>query len=68
MIRGRRPLPPPPARAPQTYVDLSDPTIEAEIGRQVALALQRETGEAYVKSPGPEPAKGPRRIMIPDAG
>jgi integrase len=44
-------------RQRQTYVDLTDPTIQAEIARQVALALQREREEQYV--PAAHPAVPP---------
>ena len=49
-------------------VDLMNAVVQAEIQRQVALALQRERGEAYVQSLGPGPAKGPRLIRFPGVG
>jgi integrase len=55
MIRGQRPAPSPPPR--QTYIDLTDPAVQAEIDRRVALALRRECEQS--------PAKGARLITFP---
>ena len=54
------PTPPRAGGKSQPKVDLMDPAIQAEIARQVALAMQRER-EA-------QPAKGPRLLTFPGAG
>jgi integrase len=68
-------LPPPPvfqhpeAQPPQQTVDLMNSAIQAEIARQVDMALQRER-EQYVSALDPvqAPAKGARLIRFPGAG
>jgi integrase len=61
MTQHRRAQPRPPERPPQARVDLMQPAIQAEIARQVALALQREREQH-------QPSKGARLIRFPGAG
>jgi len=69
MTRGRRVTPQPPERPPRASVDLMNPAIQAEIARQVALALQREREQhASAVDPVQAPAKGARLIRFPGAG
>jgi integrase len=53
---------------PQAQVDLMQPTIQAEIARQVALALQRAGVERYAPVDQPQLARGPRLIRFPGGG
>lgn len=65
MTSGRKATPRPPDRPGKTIgVDLMDPAIQAEIARQVALALQREREANPVAS---DQSKG-RVITFPGAG
>jgi hypothetical protein len=71
VTRGRRATPRPPERPSQALpvVNMMDPAIQAEIARQVALALHREhQGERFSSAVEEEPAKGARLIRFPGAG
>jgi hypothetical protein len=70
MTNGRRVTPRPPERPPQPApVNMMDPAIQAEIARQVALALHQEREERYYASAAKEePPKGGRLIRFPGAG
>jgi hypothetical protein len=59
--REATPAPPPAALS----LDLMHPAIQAEIARQVALAMQREREARFVAAT--PPTKG-SRIRFPDAG
>lgn len=59
-VRGPRKPPPP---ASPAAPDIMHPAIQAEIARQVALALQREREETYV--PVAETQSGPRLVVFP---
>jgi integrase len=56
------------APLPQLQVDLMQPAIQAEIARQVLLALRREREQQPASVNQPQPAKGPRLIRFPGAG
>jgi hypothetical protein len=60
MTNGRRVTSRPPERPPQApSINMMDPAIQAEIARQVALALGRERSETS------ERVKGARLITFP---
>jgi integrase len=65
MTHGRRPTPRPPERPPQApAINMMDPAIQAEIARQVALALHQEREERYYA----KEQSGPRLVRFPGKG
>jgi integrase len=70
MTHGRRPTPRPPEPPPQAPVTLLDhPAIQAEIARQVALAVHKEREERYYASTlDNQPRPGPRLVTFPGKG
>jgi integrase len=68
MTHGRRPTPRPPERPPQAPpINMMDPAIQAEIERQVALALHQERQEHNYVSAVKEQS-GPRLITFSAQG
>ena len=67
MTRSRRATPLPPQRPPQAPVNSMDPAIQAEIARQVALALHQEREERYYAS-ATKQSMGPRLVVFPGKG
>jgi len=66
MSHGRRATPQPPERPPRAAdIDWMNPAIQAEIARQVALALQ-DREQHYV--PVAKEQSGPRLVMFPGKG
>lgn len=56
---------PPRVELPQITIDLMNPTIQAEIARQVALAMQREREQVHVPAPS---QPGPQLLQFPRNG
>lgn len=66
-MSGRRATPQPPKRTPQASVNLTGPAIQAEIQRQVEMALKREREQLRVPAEEAQPPKGARLIEFPGA-
>jgi integrase len=66
MTNGRKSTQRPPDRPGKASgVDLMDPAIQAEIARQVALALQRKREHHNGAAPVEAPANGPQLVRFP---
>jgi hypothetical protein len=57
---------PVPPQAPA--INMMDPAIQAEIARQVALALQQGREDRYYASAVKKQTRGPRLVMFPGKG